>query len=81
MTAASLSPQTRAATVAEHYRRLAGRYDEFLYYSPRFVRTLTSRMTPGSRPSGYASLTRSITVVAAAAFVDIVKSSFRSAFR
>ncbi len=27
-----------------HYRRLAGRYDDFLYYSPEFVRTLTSKM-------------------------------------
>ena len=37
-------PQTRDATVAEHYRRLAGRYDDFLYYSPQFVRALTSKM-------------------------------------
>jgi ubiquinone/menaquinone biosynthesis C-methylase UbiE len=28
----------------KHYRRLAKDYDEFLYYSPRFVRALTSKM-------------------------------------
>lgn len=28
----------------EHYRNLADDYDEFLYYSPDFVRTLTSKM-------------------------------------
>lgn len=45
MTTVPHSPsQTRDAAVAEHYRRLAGRYDEFLYYSPQFVRTLTSAM-------------------------------------
>lgn len=27
-----------------HYGRLAERYDDFLYYSPEFVRTLTTRM-------------------------------------
>ena len=45
MTAAShLTPQAKDATVAEHYRRLADHYDEFLLYSPRFIRTLTSKM-------------------------------------
>lgn len=34
----------RRASVVEHYRRLAGRYDEFLYYSPQFVRALTAKM-------------------------------------
>lgn len=28
----------------EHYRNLADDYDEFLYYSPDFVRTLTAKM-------------------------------------
>jgi ubiquinone/menaquinone biosynthesis C-methylase UbiE len=28
----------------KHYRRLANNYDEFLYYSPQFVRALTTRM-------------------------------------
>jgi ubiquinone/menaquinone biosynthesis C-methylase UbiE len=28
----------------EHYTRLAEKYDDFLYYSPKFVRTLTRRM-------------------------------------
>jgi ubiquinone/menaquinone biosynthesis C-methylase UbiE len=28
----------------KHYRRLAENYDEFLYYSPEFVRALTTRM-------------------------------------
>lgn len=28
----------------KHYRRLAKDYDEFLYYSPQFVRALTSKM-------------------------------------
>ena len=28
----------------KHYKRLARDYDEFLYYSPEFVRTLTARM-------------------------------------
>ncbi len=28
----------------KHYRRLADNYDEFLYYSPEFVRALTKRM-------------------------------------
>ena len=27
-----------------HYRRLAKQYDQFLYYSPRFVRSLTEKM-------------------------------------
>lgn len=27
-----------------HYKRLADRYDDFLYYSPEFVRALTSKM-------------------------------------
>ena len=43
-TAPHLSPQARDATVAQHYRRLAAQYDEFLCYSPQFVRTLTSTM-------------------------------------
>lgn len=30
--------------LAKHYRRLAERYDDFLYYSPKFIRTLTSKM-------------------------------------
>lgn len=30
--------------VDKHYKRLARDYDEFLYYSPDFVRTLTARM-------------------------------------
>lgn len=28
-----------------HYKNLAERYNDFLYYSPKFVRTLTSKMT------------------------------------
>jgi SAM-dependent methyltransferase len=28
----------------EHYTRLAEKYDDFLYYSPKFVRTLTTKM-------------------------------------
>ncbi len=28
----------------EHYTRLADKYDDFLYYSPKFVRTLTTKM-------------------------------------
>jgi ubiquinone/menaquinone biosynthesis C-methylase UbiE len=28
----------------KHYKRLATNYDEFLYYSPEFVRTLTTKM-------------------------------------
>jgi len=28
----------------KHYRRLANNYDQFLYYSPQFVRALTSQM-------------------------------------
>jgi len=28
----------------KHYRRLANKYDEFLYYSPEFVRALTAQM-------------------------------------
>ena len=43
-TAPHVTPHDKDATVAEHYRRLAGRYDEFLCYSPQFVRTLTSKM-------------------------------------
>jgi len=43
-TAPHVTPQSKDAIVAEHYRRLAGRYDEFLYYSPQFVRTLTVKM-------------------------------------
>ena len=30
--------------VTEHYQRLGDRYDDFLYYSPEFVRTLTTKM-------------------------------------
>lgn len=30
--------------LGEHYQSLAGTYDEFLYYSPDFVRTLTTKM-------------------------------------
>lgn len=30
--------------VARHYQRLASDYDEFLFYSPDFVRTLTTKM-------------------------------------
>jgi ubiquinone/menaquinone biosynthesis C-methylase UbiE len=30
--------------VTEHYQRLASRYDDFLYYSPEFVRALTTKM-------------------------------------
>ena len=30
--------------IDKHYRRLAKEYDEFLYYSPRFVRALTAKM-------------------------------------
>ncbi|MFQ5507472.1 MAG: SAM-dependent methyltransferase, partial [Planctomycetota bacterium] len=30
--------------VDAHYRRLANQYDEFLLYSPDFVRALTSKM-------------------------------------
>ncbi len=30
--------------VEEHYRYLADRYDDFLYYSPEFVRALTTKM-------------------------------------
>jgi SAM-dependent methyltransferase len=30
--------------VTEHYQRLGDRYDEFLYYSPEFVRALTTKM-------------------------------------
>lgn len=30
--------------VTEHYQRLGDRYDDFLYYSPEFVRTLTAKM-------------------------------------
>jgi SAM-dependent methyltransferase len=45
MSTHSLStPDDRTATIVEHYRRLAGQYDAFLYYSPEFVRTLTSKM-------------------------------------
>jgi ubiquinone/menaquinone biosynthesis C-methylase UbiE len=40
----NLTPQAKQATVTEHYRRLADRYDQFLYYSPDFVRTLTRKM-------------------------------------
>lgn len=36
--------RSKEATIVEHYERLANRYDEFLYYSPAFVRTLTSKM-------------------------------------
>lgn len=28
----------------EHYTRIAGKYDDFLYYSPEFVRALTTKM-------------------------------------
>lgn len=30
--------------IDKHYRRLAKKYDEFLYYSPEFVRALTRKM-------------------------------------
>jgi len=30
--------------IQKHYSRLADDYDEFLYYSPKFVRTLTEKM-------------------------------------
>jgi ubiquinone/menaquinone biosynthesis C-methylase UbiE len=30
--------------ITEHYQRLADRYDDFLYYSPEFVRALTTKM-------------------------------------
>lgn len=38
--------------VRTHYRRLANQYDEFLLYSPEFVRTLTEKMVRllGLRP-------------------------------
>ncbi|QGJ68678.1 Cyclopropane fatty-acyl-phospholipid synthase [Planctomycetales bacterium 10988] len=34
----------KEAVIKKHYGRLGEQYDKFLYYSPEFVRTLTSRM-------------------------------------
>lgn len=37
-------PKDSNRVVHEHYNRLAKQYDEYLLYSPQFVRTLTSKM-------------------------------------
>lgn len=38
------APANRTQTVETHYQRLADHYDEFLHYSPAFIRALTSKM-------------------------------------
>lgn len=36
--------RNKKRTVQDHYERLAARYDDFLYYSDDFIRSLTSKM-------------------------------------